>query len=349
MSQPSASSPNRDNNFNLLRLFFASLVIVSHSPELVDGTRSRAIFTAMFGTLTGGDVAVDGFFLISGYLITQSFLRTSSVLEYLKKRIARIFPGYAVAFLLCALIVAPFVGGAGVWSVAGIGKLLSQMATLLPPKVIGVFPGLPQPSLNASLWTIRFEFECYLAVAAFGLLGFLQPRFRPVIAIAAAVLLCIGIAGAVTGGHQVHEPALPTLAKDTRFFMIFAVGAVYFLFRERIKLHGLGAAIAIAALIPAMAFWHLAEPAFAVCGGYLIFWFAFQAPIIHLGPLTRSDDISYGIYLYGWPVQTLIIWHDRTIDPWLLSALALAIAAALGYASWRLVEKPCLRLAHSRV
>jgi len=339
----------RENNFNLLRLFFASLVIVSHSPVLVDGDRSREILTQIFGTLTAGDVAVDGFFLISGYLITQSFLRTPSVANYLKKRFARIFPGYAMAFLLCALGIAPFVGGDAVWSFGGIGKLLTQMATLLPPKVVGVFPGLPQPSLNASLWTIRFEFECYLAVAAFGMLGLLKPRLRVAIAIVAALLLSLGIAGDVTGGHQIHESLLPTLAKDTRFFMIFAVGAIYFLFADRIKLNGAGAFVSVALLVPAMFSWHLAEPAFAVFGGYLIFWFAFQAPTIHLGRFTRADDISYGVYLYGWPVQTLIIWNVRDINPWLLSALAISVAAVLGYASWRLVEKPCLRLARSRV
>ena len=323
-------------------------MIVSHSPVLVDGDRSREILTRIFGTLTAGDIAVDGFFLISGYLITQSFLGTSTVGQYLKKRFARIFPGYAMAFLLCALVIAPFVGGASVWTLSGVGKLLTQMATLLPPKVVGVFPGLPQPSLNASLWTIRFEFECYLAVAALGLVGGLRPRFWPALAAAAVVLLGISVAGAVAGGHQIHEPLLQTLAKDTRFFMIFAVGAVFYLFRDRIKLTAIGAVASAILLIPAMFSWHMAEAAVAVFGGYLIFWFAFKVPPIHLGRLTRTDDISYGVYLYGWPAQTLIIWNFRTINPWLLSALALSIAAILGYASWRIVEKPALRLARGR-
>ena len=339
---------DRQNNFNILRLFFAALVIVSHSPVLVNGDRSGEILTMIFGTLTAGDVAVDGFFLISGYLITQSFLGTPAIGLYLKKRFARIFPGYAVAFLLCALVVAPFVGGVGVWSLGGIGKLLTQMATLLPPKVAGVFPGLPQPSLNGSLWTIRFEFECYLAVAALGVTGLLRPRFWPALAATAAILLGVGIAGAVPGGHQIHEPFLPTLAKDTRFFMIFAVGAVFYLFRDRIKLTAIGAVASTILLIPAMFSWHMAEAAVAVFGGYLIFWFAFKVPPIHLGRLTRADDISYGVYLYGWPAQTVIIWNFRTINPWLLSALALSIAAILGYASWRIVEKPALRLARGR-
>ena len=334
---------DRQNNFSILRLFFASLVIVSHSPVLIDGDRSREILTRIFGTLTAGDVAVDGFFLISGYLIVESFLRTPAIGLYLKKRFARIFPGYAVAFLLCALGIAPFVGGANMWSASGILHLLTQMATLLPPKVAGVFQGLPQPSLNASLWTIRFEFECYLAVAALGLAGCLRPRFWPALAATAAVLLAVNVAGAVEGGHQVHEPLLPSLAKNTRFFMIFAAGAVYYLFRDRIKLCGAGAIAAAISLIGAMFFWHWAEAAVAVFGGYLIFWFAFRCPPINLGRLTRSEDISYGVYLYGWPAQTLIVWNFRAIDPWLLSVLALAIAAVLGYASWMLVEKPIMR------
>jgi peptidoglycan/LPS O-acetylase OafA/YrhL len=338
----------RDNNFGLLRLIFASMVIVSHSPLLLDGDRSREFLTRIFGTLTGGDVAVDGFFLISGYLIVKSFIDTPSLGLYMKKRVARIVPGYAVAFLISALCIGPFVGGAAVLSVSGIGHLLTQMATLLPPKVIGVFPGLHYPSLNSSLWTIRFEFECYLAVAALGALGLLRPQFwRAGVAVAAA-LVVLNVAGALEGGHQVHEPLLPSLAKDTRFFMIFAVGAVFYLFRDRIKLCHAGAAAAAVLLIGSMFSWRLAEAGFTLFGGYLIFWFAFAVRPLHLGRLTRTEDISYGVYLYGWPAQTLIVWNFRTIDPWLLSALALSIAAVLGYASWMLVEKPSLRLARGR-
>ena len=173
------------------------MVIVSHSPLLLDGDRSREFLTRIFGTLTGGDVAVDGFFLISGYLITKSFIDTPAIVSYLKRRVARIVPGYAIAFLISALCIGPFVGGASVLSVSGIGHLLTQMATLLPPKVIGVFPGLAYPSLNSSLWTIRFEFECYLAIAALGALGLLRPQFWRALAAVAAALVVLSVAGSV--------------------------------------------------------------------------------------------------------------------------------------------------------
>lgn len=336
---------NRENNFNLLRLVLASLVIVSHSPELLDGNRSREILTRTFGTLSFGEVAVDGFFLISGYLIAGSYVGTNAVGRYLLKRVVRIVPGYAVAFLISGLCIAPFVGGGVVWSAQGLGKLLPQMLTLLPPKVPGVFAGMPYPALNGAMWTIRFEFECYLMTGALGLMGLLRPRFRWAAAVVVGSLLLLNIVGAVHGGHEVHESGLQELAKNLRFFTIFGVGTVYWLFRDSISFRHAGAVVAACVLTGGMLEYHLAEAVFAVCGGYLIFWFAFAVRPVHLGRLTRGDDISYGLYLYGWPVQILIVWHFRTADPWLLCALSLMIAAALGYASWRLVEQPALRLA----
>jgi peptidoglycan/LPS O-acetylase OafA/YrhL len=101
-----ADQPHR-NNFGLLRLIFAMCVLVSHSIELVDGNRSREPLTFIFGTLSLGELGVDGFFLVSGYLIAQSFENSASVLLYLGKRILRIYPAFVVAFVLSIVVVGP--------------------------------------------------------------------------------------------------------------------------------------------------------------------------------------------------------------------------------------------------
>ena len=96
-----------ENNFGALRLFFAVLVILSHSFELIDGDRSREIATRVFHTLSFGELGIYGFFLISGYLVTKSFEKSRSVGEYVFKRVLRIYPGYVVAFVLCVMAKVP--------------------------------------------------------------------------------------------------------------------------------------------------------------------------------------------------------------------------------------------------
>jgi peptidoglycan/LPS O-acetylase OafA/YrhL len=84
------SQPSRHhNNCNLVRLIFAGLVVVSHSPVLADGNDLREPLLRLFGRMSFGDVSVDGFFLVSGYLITKSFARQPGVFGYLMKRVAR--------------------------------------------------------------------------------------------------------------------------------------------------------------------------------------------------------------------------------------------------------------------
>ena len=96
----------------ILRLLFATLVIVSHTAEMADGNRSREPLTRLFGTISFGELAVDAFFVISGYLIVASFMASDTISSYLKKRCFRIYPGFIVASLICLFVVATLVGGA---------------------------------------------------------------------------------------------------------------------------------------------------------------------------------------------------------------------------------------------
>ncbi len=128
-----------------------------------------------------------------------------------------------------------------------------------------------------------------------------------------------------------------------RLTFVFCCGGAFRLFADRIAYTRRGATRAALLLLPLMFSRPLAEPAFAILGGYLIFWFAFAVRPTALSRATAQVDPSYGLYLYAWPVQNLLVARIPGISPWTVAALALAAAIPLGLLSWYLIERPMLR------
>ncbi|MVN77379.1 acyltransferase family protein [Hymenobacter sp. HMF4947] len=332
----------RNNNFNLLRLTFAFLVILAHGPELLDGDRHRELLTRVFGTASFGDVAVDGFFLLSGFLIVKSWERKPELKDYFEKRIRRIYPGFIVAILLSAFFFAPL-GVANVRTyfseINYLGLLLTTL-TLHLPNLPSMFVGRPYALINGALWSIAYEFYCYAIVALLGLLGATRQRW---IWLALAV---VGLAGlpwlnlvnnsSFAGHHSV--------ANFMRLITFFAVGACFCLFKKNIPLKTNWAAVAALALVPLLYFPMLEALARATLGAYAVFCFAFT-PIANLRVFQRMSDISYGIYLYGWPIQKVLDWYFPGAPLWGLVAATLVLACGFGLASWKLIESPMLRRA----
>jgi peptidoglycan/LPS O-acetylase OafA/YrhL len=128
----------------------------------------------------------------------------------------------------------------------------------------------------------------------------------------------------------------------------FLVGATFYLYRDVIVLRMTYAIVAMIALVACMFVTRLAEPALYSLGGYLIFWLALKAPASPLSRLTTNHDISYGLYLYAWPIQSALVFFDRDISPWTMFAASLGLAAICGYVSWTLLESMVQRLVYSR-
>ena len=257
------------NNFGVLRLLFASLVILSHAPELLDGNRSRELATRLWGTMSLGEIAVDGFFIISGFLITQSFFNSRSVGSFLFKRVVRIYPAFIVATLVLLFVVSPMAGAHGSVNVY---ELIVRALRLEEPSRAGVFQGLHYATLDGAMWSVSYEFRCYLSVVLLGSLGLFRASWF--IAMVALILLIATSFSVVPPWTVPHVPDLGYLPFDVRTAGVFLIGVMFYLERDRIALRDDFAAMAAGAMVVLMFFKPTAEPAFAVFGGYLIFWLA---------------------------------------------------------------------------
>ena len=342
------------NNIGFLRLVFASLVIVGHAPEMTDGNGVREPLHLLGSrALDLGFLSVVAFFLLSGYLITQSMERSSSVQAFVTRRALRIYPAFLMAFGLCVFILGPFVGVHP--ADAGLLGTASRLVFLKQPMIYpGQFPGLHGYNLlDGPMWTLWHEFQCYLVIALLGASGLLRPRVVAVLTGAALVAaLAAPWASTVLVALQGHlvwsllisstvESSAPTAFLD--LFAAFMVGSSFWMFRDRLAVLVEPAAAIILAVL---AFASLVLPYDAE---RVVFILLASAPLFAvalrryeaIGRINDRWDISYGTYLYGWPIATWVRWMDPTISPWVLVVTTLPLAWAMGAASWWGLERWC--------
>lgn len=346
IKNPTENPIDKSNNFGLLRLLFAYLVILSHSPELLDGNAHRELLNRFTGTLTFGVFAVDGFFLISGYLICQSFVHSKTTASYFFKRILRIYPAFVVIWVVSLFIVVPLSGNSHLlasldWQIWL--RNLVKIAILSQPHIDGFAFNPHIEPLNGSMWTIRYEFLCYLTIPLIALIGLNKKN----VILLTALILGLNLFTRISGvDFKINTPFPLSLHLFTRLGFAFLVGICFYQFKERIvwdKKISLACVLLVALFIQNQLFAELALISF---GGYLMFNFAFNFKNAFTQSVGIKNDISYGVYLYAWPVQGLLIQHYPTINPWLLALVTIAMVSILGFLSWRLIEKPFLNFKH---
>ncbi len=337
----------RSNGIGFMRFFFAATVIWSHGYGL-GGFGYDALNRLNVNAPSIGLLAVGGFFVLSGFLITRSYETVTSPARFLWHRFLRIFPAFWVCLFVTAFGFAPlaffythgtlvrfFAESPAPWSYVTANSLLAmhqwRIGTLLSR--------VPYPFVfNSSLWTLEYEFTCYLCVAALGIAGVI--RRAP--ALIAGSALCLFFYYILVlwrfGGH-----GMPIFLAPLGLFVYFATGSYAYIVRDRVPIRGWVAVLCAAALIgtlPTRAFAFIAIP--AIC--YLTLFAAVRLPI---RGFDRRMDLSYGLYIYAFPVaQLLVMYGVAAHGIAAFGALTFAIAVGLAGASWFLIEKPSLALKH---
>lgn len=277
------------------------------------------------------------FFLLSGYLIMQSWDEQPDAWTFLKKRVLRIYPAFLVASIICALVIGPLAADpVSYFSAFNVPAFLTGAFLLKPPVLPPVFQGLPYAEMNTSMWTIAREFECYVLVLATGMLGLLRKRHFWLILTVAALAAAIAL-------KLAH-----VRLNDLRLVTFFCSGACFYIYRTKISLRGVPALGCLAVTLLSMVSWRASEIALATFGAYAIFYIATK-PSNFFNKFNRFPDVSYGLYLYAWPVQQLIISRVPGITPAALFVSAAAVSICAGILSWYAIEKPALKFKRVRV
>jgi len=337
-SPPPGAAALRENNFDALRLIFASMVVVFHV-GLLSQAPSLALATQVSATF-----AVQAFFVVSGFLVTMSFENSSSLITYAKKRLRRILPAYflvvvTAALALCAMSTfapADYFGHREFWRYLGFNLVLSNFSA---PSLPGVFQSNVEAAVNGSLWTIKIEVAFYCVVP---LLVWAVRRFGMARAIAtvfvASLLWKVGFSLAFASlGSEIYAK----LAKQLPGQLSFFVGGAWAYYRTRAgaRLPGWAAALGVVAYFFAAG--TLLDVVAPMAVTAIVYWAAVGAS--SLPRVGKHGDFSYGVYLYHFPlVQVFVALGVFQWSPLAACLMLAALVAGTAVASWFLVEEPML-------
>ena len=339
------ADPTR-NGLGLMRLALAMLVLVSHG-FVVGGYGLDPLESFSGGTIALGSMAVHGFFVISGYLVSQSWDRLRNMPAYFIRRALRLAPGFWLCLLVTALVIAPLMWCLQQGSPDGYmaatpspwGYVGRNFALMQNQWTIGALAtDQPVPGyLNPSLWTLPHEFACYIALMFIASVGAIKKRSVWPILIFVAVFLNYALdpTHARWMGRIYAQPSV------TRLPIYFAAGVVWWCWADRVQVSKpVWCAIAtLAAVATGFGQYHWVMP---FCMAAILFPLAawFRTP-----QFLANNDYSYGIYLYATPLERVLAMLKLPFaSAWLFCLLATALVLPFAMLSWHLCEKPALKL-----
>lgn len=352
---------NRYNNLLIVRLFLSLIVVFSHSFALADGPEPGDVLKRLTTSywnhpgiapgITIGFSAVNLFFVVSGFLVTHSFIRSKSMADFARKRFWRIWPAYTIAALMCLLIIGPLV--LNTWPAVPYAqwpKFFLDVLLLRIYEIDGVFADNPYAhALNGSMWTIKYEVMCYVFIALTWAMGILQRKHL----IGALFVLCgtyygLQISGLLDG--TLFAPWMPRKvaflvgepSEWPRMITCYLAGMTLYVYRDSLPQRFWIAGLVVAALVGTgfVGPW-LMLPLIPLLLGYAALCIGFTTVGRSYTSKIDKFDLSYGVYLYAFPIQQSIVHFVPAVrdNPMLLFAIAYPTVLVVAYLSMRFIEQ----------
>lgn len=333
-----AAALQRDNNnLDLFRLIAACMVIYGHAFALAPGGSTRDLVGSTLGFDYSGSLAVKIFFFLSGLVVTNSLIEKGDPLRFVIARVFRIWPAFLVVVTASALILGPLMTNLALsdyFSHSDTFKYIRRNALMnIQFMLPGVFEDNPyKGAVNGSLWSIPLEVGAYIVLLGLFMLGVLKSR-----------LLALGIFLLIALDPLVGNKLLFTWLGAPELKLLppcFALGAIMALYKDHIRVD---ARCVLGAWLLYYLFRHSAH-------NFYFFYAALFLSIVQLATtatalrLRPKADISYGVYLWGFPVQQVMAHHFAAHGVVANQLLSLGVTLLLGLASWHLVEKRCIAL-----
>lgn len=330
-----AENPRR-SGFDYLRIVLAFLIMADHSAVVCGGALVQEyMFSGYFRPYTASLVPM--FFALSGFLVASSLVRNRSLITFVGLRVLRIVPALAVDTFFCAIILGVCLTTwplRSYFSSAEFAKYFLNIIGVIHYKLPGVFESNIVPKVNAQLWTIPFELNCYAVLTIFALW---RLHKRPILFLSATLAVIMW------QGFSSYEWKKSIIDVDYILLPSFLMGVLLFLLQEKVKRD-----------------WRI----FAISVGLQAVLLYNQGPIMVLAAvpiayntvflgltdfrrisLLRTGDYSYPLYLYSFPIQQAVFLLAPGIGRTWLGNLAIStpFALALAVFSWHMVEKPAQR------
>ena len=331
-----------DNSVDIIRYYLSFAVLFAHFAEL---TQTHNYFP------TPSYTAVGGFFVLSGFLVFLSYTKSLSLLQYFKRRMARILPPYFFIVLLCA-IGGIFISDLSVidyFSSTQFWKYLTSnllFANFLQPTLPGVFDANIIEAVNGSLWTMKIEVMLYVSIPLVALLLLRKHKALVLVLIYVLSYLYKTWMGYLyfETGDEIYRIMQRQVGGQLMFFYSGAAILLYFDYFQKYIVHIFSIASIVVLASLWVAWFEVIEP---LCLAILIIGFAYNCK--YFSWMRKFDNIAYGIYLFHFPIiQLVVYWGVDKINIYYAFLLVVLMTISLSIFSWVFIEKPILAKCHKK-